>query len=182
MVTFASFTGDPWKIVSVSIYGATLVLLFGASTIYHAAKNPTLKHVFWILDHAAIYLLIAGTYTPFTLVTIRGGWGWSIFGVVWGLALIGIIYKAVAIGRYPWFSVALYLAMGWMVLIPIWPVVNALELGGLLLMALGGLLYTGGVVFFVWHKLKFHHLIWHIFVLAAAAAHFLAVTWYVIPD
>lgn len=181
LVTFASMGGDPWRIVAMAIYGATLVLLFGASTFFHAFQNPKVKHVFWILDHAAIYLLIAGTYTPFTLVTLRGPWGWSIFGVVWGLALIGILYKSFAIGRWPWVSVALYVVMGWVGIIAAWPILTSMALPGVGLLLGGGLLYTAGVLFFVWHKLPYHHLIWHIFVLAGAITQFLAVLWYVLP-
>jgi len=181
MVVFASLDGDPWRIVAMSIYGATLVVLFSASTLFHAFQNPRIKHVFWVLDHVAIYLLIAGTYTPFTLVTLRGGWGWSIFGVVWGLAIIGIIYKSLWIGRYPWISVGLYVAMGWVGIIAAWPIVMTMPVAGWGLLLLGGLVYTAGVAFFTWHKLPFHHVIWHFFVLAGAAVQFLAVWWYVLP-
>ena len=180
MVVYASFTGDPWKIVAVSIYGASLVLLFSASTFFHAFQNPRVKHVFWVLDHAAIYLLIAGTYTPFTLVSIRGGWGWSIFGIVWGLALVGILYKAFAIGRWPWISVGLYVLMGWVGVVAAYPILMAMPLMGVGLLLLGGLFYTGGVAFFVWHKLPYHHVIWHLFVLAGAVTHVFAVWFYVI--
>jgi hemolysin III len=182
LVTFASMGGDPWRIVAVSIYGASLVVLFLASTLYHGIQNPRAKHVFWILDHMAIYLLIAGTYTPFTLVTLNGPWGWSIFGVVWGLAALGITYQAFFIGRWPWFSVGLYIAMGWVGLAAIVPLVTQLPLGGFGLVVLGGVFYTAGVVFFRWHTLRYHHLIWHLFVLAGAAAHVWAVAAYVVPQ
>lgn len=181
LVVFASLDGDPWRIVAVSIYGASLVLLFGASTVYHAIQNPPVKRIFWVMDHMAIYLLIAGTYTPFMLVTLRGPWGWSIFGVVWGLALIGLVYQAFFIGRFPWVSVALYVAMGWVGIIAAWPIVTSLPLAGVGLVLLGGVLYTIGVAFFRWHSLPFHHLIWHLFVLGGATAQFLAVWWYVLP-
>jgi hemolysin III len=181
LVVWASLGGDPWRIVAVSVYGASLVILFSASTLYHAVRNPRLKRIFWVLDHASIYLLIAGTYTPFTLVTLRGGWGWSIFGVQWGLALLGILYKLFFIGRYPAVSVALYIVMGWVGVIAVWPILQALPLAGVGLVALGGVLYTAGVVFFRWFSLRFHHLWWHLFVLAGAAVHWVAVGWYVVP-
>jgi hemolysin III len=181
LVTYASMDGDPWRIVAMSVYGTSIVLLFSASTFFHALRNRKAKQIFWILDHAAIYLLIAGTYTPFTLVTLRGPWGWSIFGVVWGLAIIGIIYKAFWIGRLPWLSVTLYLVMGWVGAIAAWPLLNVMPTIGAAMMLGGGLLYSGGVVFFLWHKLPFHHVIWHGFVLAGAAVHCLAITIYVLP-
>jgi hemolysin III len=181
LIVFAAQTGDPWRIVAVSIYGASMVLLFTSSTIYHGVTNMRIKHVFWVLDHAFIYLLIAGTYTPFTLVTIRGGWGWSVFGIVWGLAIFGIVFKLLFIGRWPMVSIALYLLMGWSVVVALYPLVTALAPGGLALMILGGLLYTGGVAFYAWHSLRFGHVLWHVFVLAAAAAHYFCVLWYVVP-
>jgi hemolysin III len=181
LIVFAAQTGDPWRIVAVSIYGASMVLLFTSSTIYHGVTNMRIKHVFWVLDHAFIYLLIAGTYTPFTLVTIRGGWGWSVFGIVWGLAIFGIVFKLLFIGRWPMVSIALYLLMGWSVVVALYPLVMTLAPGGLALMILGGLLYTGGVAFYAWHSLRFGHVLWHLFVLAAAAAHYFCVLWYVVP-
>jgi len=181
LIVQASMTGDPWRIVAVSIYGASMVLLFSSSAIYHGVTNTGIKHVFWILDHAFIYLLIAGTYTPFMLVPLRGGWGWSIFGVVWGLAIVGIVYKLLFIGRFPGVSIALYLIMGWVIVIAAYPLILAVPPPGLALLALGGLLYTGGVVFYAWHSLKFAHVWWHLFVIAAAASHFFAVLWYVVP-
>lgn len=181
LIVQASMTGDPWRIVAVCIYGASMVLLFTSSTIYHGVTNMRIKHIFWVLDHAFIYLLIAGTYTPFTLVPLRGGWGWSIFGVVWGLALVGLVFKLLFIGRYPGLSIALYLVMGWVVVIAAYPLVMTVPPGGLALLALGGLLYTGGVVFYAWHSLKFGHVWWHLFVLGGAAAHYFAVLWYVVP-
>lgn len=182
LVVVASQTGDPWRIVAASIYGASMVLLFTSSTLYHGITNMRWKHIFWVLDHAFIYLLIAGTYTPFTLVTIRGGWGWSIFGVVWGLALFGIVFKLLWIGKFPMLSVALYLVMGWVAIVAIYPLVMALPTAGLIGMVLGGLLYSGGVVFYAWHSLKFGHVLWHLFVLGGAAAHFFTILWYVIPQ
>lgn len=181
MVVQTSMGGDPWRIVAASIYGASLVVLFGASTLYHGVQNPGYKRVFWMVDHMAIYLLIAGTYTPYTLVTLRGGWGWSIFGVVWGLAIVGITYQALFIGRWPWISVVLYVCMGWVGVIAIYPIIVGLPLMGTVLLFLGGVLYTLGVLFFRWHSLPYHHVVWHFFVLAGAAAQLASVMGYVLP-
>lgn len=168
-------------VVACSIYGATLVLLYTASTFYHALPPGRGKRVFGILDHAAIFLLIAGTYTPFTLVTLRGGWGWSLFGVIWGIAAAGTVLEAVARGRWRRLQLVLYLAMGWGVVLVARPLVQELARGGLVLLACGGLAYTLGVIFYVWKRLPFHHAVWHVFVLAGSICHFFAVLLYVIP-
>ncbi len=181
LVVFASLHGDAWHIVSVSIYGSTLILLYTASTFYHALSAPHAKAVFRILDHAAIYLLIAGTYTPFTLVNLRGGWGWTLFGLVWGLALFGVLLEAVARQRVRFLSVSLYLGLGWLVAIAVKPLLASVAAGGLALLLLGGLAYTGGVVFYGWQRLPYHHAIWHVFVMAGSICHFFAVLFYVIP-
>ena len=181
LVVFASLRGNAWHIVSSSIYGTTLVLLYTASTFYHALPSPRAKGVFRILDHAAIYLLIAGTYTPFTLVNLRGGWGWALFGVVWGLALFGIVLEAVAKQRVRILSLVLYLGLGWLVAVAVKPLLDSVAGGGLVLLLLGGLAYSGGVVFYSWHRLPYHHAVWHVFVMAGSACHFFAVLFYVIP-
>ena len=181
LVVFASLRGDPWLIVSSSIYGATLVLLYAASTFYHAISAPRAKRVLARLDHAAIYLLIAGTYTPFTLVNLRGGWGWTLFGLVWGLALFGILLEAFAKQRMRALSLVLYLGLGWLAAIAVKPLLDSVAPGGLVLLLLGGLAYTGGVVFYVWKRLPYNHAVWHVFVLAGSAFHFFAVLFYVIP-
>jgi hemolysin III len=181
LVVFATLRGDAWHIVSCSIYGSTLVVLYAASTFYHALPSPKAKSVFRILDHAAIYLLIAGTYTPFTLVNLRGPWGWALFGVVWGLALFGVVLEATAKQRVRILSLVLYLGLGWLVAIAVKPLLAAVATGGLLLLLAGGLSYTGGVVFYVWRRLPYHHAIWHVFVMAGSTFHFFAVWWYVIP-
>lgn len=170
---------DPWRIVSANVYGASVVLLFLASALYHALANTRAGRVFQILDHCAIFLLIAGTYTPFTLVTLRGPWGWSLFGVVWGLAVIGIVFEAVFLGRWPRLSTALYLTMGWVgsiALIPLW---GSFPFGGFAWLAAGGLAYTGGVFFFARDR-AWDHAIWHGFVLAGAICHFVAVRCFVV--
>ncbi len=181
LVVFAGLRGDAWRVVSFSIYGATLVLLYLASTFYHFFSNPRVKRVFHIFDHSAIYLLIAGSYTPFCLVTIRGGWGWSIFGVVWGIALFGIMFKAFFTGRYNFVSTALYLVMGWIIVIAIKPLVVYLPAGAFPWLILGGLSYTAGVVFYAWERLPYGHAIWHLFVLAGSTLHFFAILLYVLP-
>jgi hemolysin III len=181
VVAFASVRGDAWHIVSAAIYGSTLVLLYASSTMYHALPAPRAKKVFRTLDHSAIYVLIAGTYTPFTLVNLRGGWGWALFGVAWGLAICGVLLEAVAKPRVRVLSLVLYLALGWMVAIAVKPLLETVAAGGIVLLLLGGMAYTGGVVFYVWQRLPYNHAIWHIFVLAGSIFHYFAVLFYVIP-
>ncbi len=181
LIVLASLRGDAWHVVSVSVYGATLVLLYSASTFYHALPAPRAKNVFRTLDHAAIYVLIAGTYTPFMLVNLRGGWGWALFGVVWGLAVLGIVLEAVAKQRVRVVSVILYLGLGWLIAIAVKPLVQSVEPGGLVLLVAGGLAYSVGVVFYGWKRLPYHHAVWHLFVMAGSLFHFFAVLFYVIP-
>jgi hemolysin III len=181
LVVFSGLRGDAWHVVSVSVYGATLVLLYGASTVYHASWSPRTKGVFRTIDHAAIYLLIAGTYTPFVLVNMRGGWGWSLFGVVWGLALVGVTLEALALPWTRYVSIVLYVGLGWIIAIAIKPLVSSVPRGGIVLMLLGGLAYTGGLFFYGWKRLPYHHAIWHVAVLLGSTFHFFAVLFYVIP-
>jgi hemolysin III len=181
LVARAAMYGDVWHIVSCAVFGATLVMMYTASTLYHAIPMPRVKHVLRIVDHSMIYLLIAGTYTPFTLVTLHGVWGWSLFGFTWGLALIGVLFKLVATGRFEKVSLAVYLLMGWCVIIAIKPLASALPMGGLILLAAGGLSYSGGVAFYSWQSLRYHHAIWHVFVLAGSVLHFFCVLFYVVP-
>ncbi|SDB50374.1 hemolysin III [Desulfonatronum thiosulfatophilum] len=173
--------GDAWHIVSCSIFGSTLILLYTASTLYHGIPHPGAKKILRIVDHCAIFLLIAGTYTPFTLVNLRGPWGWSLFGAIWGLALLGIILQLTPWRRFRVLSVLLYVGMGWAVVVATNPLLNAVHPNGLLLLALGGLAYTGGIVFYAWRRLPHHHAIWHLFVLTGSVLHFFAVLLYVIP-
>jgi hemolysin III len=180
MVAFASLYGDVWHIVSVSIYGATLIFLYLFSTLYHSIQEPQAKKVLRIFDHAAIFLLIAGTYTPFTLVTLRGPLGWTLFGVIWGMALFGVAFQTTLLRRHVAISLGLYIGMGWAVVLAIQPMMAALPLPALILLASGGLSYTFGVVFYVWHRLPYHHAIWHLFVMAGSILHFFAVLLYVI--
>jgi hemolysin III len=181
LVVIASLRGDSWHIVSVAVYGSTLVILYAASTLYHALPSPNAKAVLRTLDHAAIFLLIAGTYTPFTLVNLRGGWGWALFGTVWVLALLGVVLEAAAKHRVRILSHVLYIGLGWLVAIAIKPLLSAVAFGGLVLLVVGGLAYTGGVVFYAWRRLPFNHAVWHVFVLAGSVCHFFAVLLFVIP-
>lgn len=181
LVVMAAMYGTAWHIVGCSVYGATLILMFLASTLYHSFHTPRVKHVLNILDHSAIYLLIAGTYTPFTLNNLRGAWGWALFGIVWGLALCGIIYKAFCVGKFPLLSTLLYVAMGWIVIVAVKPLVQVLPPTALALLFGGGICYTVGVVFYVWRALPYNHAIWHLFVLGGGVLQYVAVLLFVIP-
>ncbi|MDF1546266.1 MAG: hemolysin III family protein [Bacteroidales bacterium] len=179
LVVYSSLYGNVWHVISFSIYGSTLVLLYLASTLYHAAKSPEIKAKLNIFDHSAIYLLIAGTYTPFLLVTIRGPWGWSLFGIVWGLAIIGILMKFFFTSRYKVVSALAYILMGWVIIIAIKPLINNLSTPGLWWLFAGGLSYTIGAVLYTLKKLPYHHAIFHVFVLGGSFAHWVAVFYYV---
>ncbi len=182
LVVFASVYGSVWHIVSVSIYGMTLVLLFSASTMYHSVRSPRLKEVFHVLDHASIFLLIAGTYTPITLASMRGGWGWSLFGCVWGLSLVGICLKVFFTGRFKGLSMLLYVAVGWVAVVAIKPIFQQVPLPSVLLIITGGVIYTLGVLFYVMKKMPYNHAIWHLFVFAAAACHYAAIMFFVVTS
>jgi hemolysin III len=181
MVGFAAVYGTAWHLVSVSVFGFTLVIAYLASTLYHAIPPSTAKKVMRVLDHSAIFLLIAGTYTPFTLVTLRGTWGWWLFGVVWGLAVLGVVLEATPLRRFRGASMVLYLGMGWAVLAVIRPLVGSLSAGGVVLLFAGGVAYTGGIAFYAWRRLRYSHAVWHLFVLGGSVCHVLAVVLYVIP-
>ncbi len=175
LITLASLHHSARQLISYSIYGVTLVLLYATSTAYHGVKVPRTKQLLRILDHAAIYLLIAGTYTPFAVISLRGAWGWSILGIVWALAACGVVFKIFFIGRFPRTSVVLYLGMGWMALVAARQIFTHLPATGLILVFAGGLCYTLGVLFFAFDYKRFHHAIWHLFVLAGSICHFFAV-------
>jgi hemolysin III len=173
--------GDFLRTASASVFGASLVLLYTSSTLYHLVCNSRAKALFQILDHACIYLLTAGTYTPLSLVALRGAWGWSLFGIVWFLALAGVLVKTCFAGKKDhWLSTALYLVMGWLVIIAIGPLVRAMPPAGLAWLIAGGLSYTFGVVFFSWRRLPFNHAIWHLFVLGGSMCHVIAVAFYIL--
>ena len=170
--------GDLAGTVGASVFATTMVLLYLASTLFHALPPNRAKRVFQILDHSAIYLLIAGTYTPFTLGVLRGVWGWTLFGLVWGLAVIGTVFKTLGGVRYTTFSTWVYLAMGWLVLIAIDPVWTLVPKWGLFWLVAGGIAYTAGTVFFMAERIRYFHFVWHLFVVAGTACHFIAVLWY----
>ncbi len=178
LVTVALNRGDPAGIVGASVFAGTMVLLYLASTLFHALPPNRAKRVFQILDHSAIYLLIAGTYTPFTLGVLRGDWGWTLFGLVWVLAVVGTVFKALGGVRYTTFSTWVYLAMGWLVLIAAEPVWTLVPKWGLFWLLAGGIAYTAGAVCFMAERIKYFHFVWHLFVVAGTACHFVAVLWY----
>lgn len=178
LVLAAVRRGDTAEILGASVFTATMVLLYLASTLYHALPRNRAKPVFQVLDHGAIYLLIAGTYTPFTLGVLRGTWGWTLFGLVWGLAIAGVVLKAVRGVRYPILSTCVYLAMGWLVLIAVKPLWLRVPPWGLFWLLAGGIAYTTGVAFFAARRVPYSHFVWHLFVMAGTACHFIAVLWY----
>ena len=180
LIVLGALDGDAWKIVSFSIYGATLVLMYSSSTLYHnARKGSRLKHWLRTLDHNSIYLLIAGTYTPFVLVSLRGPWGWSLFGMVWGLALIGILQEIWLPRKTRTMSLVIYVLMGWIAVIAVAPLAAALSWAGFAWVAAGGLAYTVGIIFYVNdQKFRHWHGIWHLFVLAGSTLHYFAILLY----
>jgi hemolysin III len=181
LVAYAALYGDAWHIVACSIFGAALIVCYTTSTLYHSIQIERVKRILRAFDHSAIFLLIAGTYTPFMLINLRGPWGWSLFGIIWGLAAAGIALRLVLKGRLHGLIVAMYMAMGWVVVIAVQPMLAHVALGGLGLLAAGGLAYMAGVVFYQWRRLPYHHAIWHGFVLLGSALHFFAILFYVIP-
>jgi hemolysin III len=181
LVTLAARRGTASHVVGCAVFGSTLVLLYTASTLYHAIPHAAAKRVLQVLDHSAIYLLIAGTYTPFMLVTLRGAWGWTLLAVVWAAAAAGIALCSTVGRRAHAVSVALYIVMGWIGVVAFRPIVATIGWGGMGLIAGGGLVYTIGVLFYAWRRLPYHHAIWHLFVLAGSGLHVAAVLRYVIP-
>ena len=175
LVVFASKYGDAWRIASLSVYGATLFLLYLASTLYHSFTSPRVKRFFRILDHSSIYLLIAGTYTPVCLVSMRGPWGWTIFGLIWALAISGIVANIFLIGKFKIVSVLLYVAMGWLIVIAVKPMLQMVPRGLIVWLVVGGLCYTLGIVFYAIKKVPYFHFIWHLFVLGGSICHYFAV-------
>jgi hemolysin III len=183
LVLAAASHGERAALVGLSVFGAALVALYAASTLYHAVSHPTLKQRLRVLDHAAIYLLIAGTYTPFTLGVLRGRWGWTLFGIVWTLAALGVLFKVLfGSGAMARLSTAVYVAMGWVVIIAIKPLMAAMDSAGLILLVAGGVLYTGGVVFYVDKRRAWSHPVWHLFVMGGSVCHYFAVLLYAFPN
>lgn len=180
MSVFSALAGDGYKLASSIVFGVSLILLFSASTLYHAVSEPLAKKVLRILDHTSIFILIAGTYTPITLITLRGQTGTTLFCVVWAAALVGVVLNAISIERFKVFSMICYVAMGWVVVFAFGPLVRALALPGIVLLVVGGLCYTGGLIFYRLKRIKYMHGIWHLFVLAGAICHFLCILLYVI--
>lgn len=178
LLVVAAIPHGAGSIVGVSIFAVTMAALYLASTLYHALPSARAKRVFRVLDHGAIFLLIAGTYTPFTLGILRGGWGWALFGAIWGLALAGAIFKAVVAFRYPKIATAIYVAMGWLMLIAVQPLWQRMPYQGFLWLLAGGLAYTGGVAFYAAKRVRYSHFVWHLCVLAGTTCHFFAVIWY----
>lgn len=178
LIVAAVWRGGAAGIVGASVFAGTVVVLYLASTLYHALPESRAKRVFQVLDHGAIFLLIAGTYTPFTLGVLHGAWGWTLFGLVWGLALTGVVLKAAGGVRYPVLSTGLYLAMGWLVLIAVKPMWDRVPMWGLFWLLAGGLAYTAGVAFFAAKRVPYGHFVWHLFVLVGTVCHFIAVLRY----
>ncbi|HRQ64826.1 MAG TPA: hemolysin III family protein [Xanthomonadaceae bacterium] len=181
LIAMAALFGSASQIVSAVVFVATLILLYTASTLYHAARHDRLKAQLKVLDHCAIFILIAGTYTPFTLVGLKGGWGWTLFGLVWTLAVLGVVFKLFFTGRFHRTSTVLYVAMGWLALIAIGPLVNALPAWTLGWLLAGGIAYTAGTAFYHNERVPYAHAIWHLFVLAGSVLHFIAVASLVVP-
>lgn len=180
LIVGAVARGDAADVVGSSVFGATMVLLYLSSTWYHAVSDGRLKERLQRLDHAAIYLLIAGSYTPFTLGVLGGAWGWTLFGLVWGAAAVGVFEKLIAGVRHPRLSTAMYLFMGWLILIAIRPLLLNMPAPGVRWLVAGGVAYTAGVVFYAARRLPYSHFVWHVFVLAGSTCHFFAVLWYAI--
>ena len=181
LTTLAARSGDIWRVVSFSIYGSTLIIMYLSSVLYHSFQEPGIKRVFRYLDHSSIYLLIAGTYTPFTMINLRGTWGWTLFGIIWGLAAFGLLMTVLGVGRSRVLASLVYIGMGWLVVVAIKPLLEAVPPGGIAWLVAGGLFYTLGVVFYVWKRLPFNHAIWHLFVLGGSVCHFFAILFYVLP-
>lgn len=181
LITLTALNGDGWQLASAIVFGVALLLLYTASTLYHAIQHPLVKGRLKVFDHCAIYVLIAGTYTPFTLIGLRGPWGWGLFTAIWGLAVAGVIFKLFYTGRFKLLSTAIYIAMGWLIIVAIKPLLAALDGWTLGWLLAGGLAYTLGTVFYHRPNLRYSHAIWHLFVIAGSVGHFIAVTAQVLP-
>lgn len=180
LIIYSSMSGEALSIVSVIIFGSSMLIMYVASTIVHSLPVGKWKDIFLIVDHASIYVFIAGSYTPFVLIQIHGGFGWTLFGIIWGLAAIGIVLKLFFVKRFIFLSTLFYIAMGWLIVIAWKPLTATMPTNGVTLLVIGGLFYTIGAVFYVWKIVPYHHVIWHLFVLGGSAFHFLAVFLYVI--
>ncbi|MEJ2471116.1 MAG: hemolysin III family protein [Desulfuromonadales bacterium] len=181
LIVVASKTGDPFRIVSAAIFCSCLSIFYVISTLYHSIRNPKTRYVFRILDHAGIYLVIAGTYTPITLVSLRQSSGWILFGVVWGLAIAGAIFKSFMTHRLAFLAPVFYIALGWLIVVDLEGVLTLVPLHGVYWLLAGGVFYTVGVLFYAIDRIPYNHAIWHVFVMAGSVCHYLAIFWYVIP-
>ncbi|MEK4536944.1 hemolysin III family protein [Peribacillus butanolivorans] len=181
LIIFSVQKGSAWHVVISVIYGVSMLLLYVSSTLVHSFPAGKTKDLFEIFDHSAIYLFIAGTYTPIMLLVIQGTLGWTLLGIVWGVAVIGVVFKAFFVKKFLFLSTILYIAMGWLIVIAWGPLSAAMPSAGIQLLVAGGLLYTFGAVFYVWRGFPYHHAVWHLFVLAGSVAHFFAVLFYIIP-
>lgn len=180
LIVFSAIHGDAYSVVSSAIYGASLIILYTMSTLYHSITNVTAKKVFRVLDHSTIFILIAGTYTPYTLVTLRGAVGWTLFGLVWGAAAFGIVLNAISIERFKKVSMICYILMGWAIVAAARPLYQNLDKGGLILLVAGGILYTVGIIFYAMKKHKYMHSVWHLFVFGGSVLHYFSILLYVI--
>ena len=180
LISLAAERGEAWHVVSAAVYGPTLVSLYAASTLYHSLKGTKARDVLRLLDHCAIYLLIAGTYTPITLVSLRGGWGWALFGAVWALAAFGIFFKVFATERFGYLSTVAYILMGWICVFALKPMLLLLSPGAIALLFAGGVAYTAGTMFYAWERVPYSHAVWHLFVIAGSVCHYLAIALYVL--
>lgn len=181
LIVTSSIYGTAWHVVSVTLFGSTMVLMYFSSTLLHSFPAGKIKDLFEIFDHSSIYFFIAGSYTPFLFLVIKGWLGWTIFGIVWGLAIAGTIFKAFFVKKFVLYSTLLYVIMGWLIAFAWQPLFENLPRNGLLLLVLGGILYTVGSVFYVWRGFKYHHAIWHLFVIAGSTMHFFCVLFYLVP-
>lgn len=181
MVTAASRTGDPYRIVSSVIFCGSLTIFYIISTLYHTIRSPKSRYVFRVLDHAGIYLVIAGTYTPFTLVSLRESSGWVLFGVVWGLAIAGAIFKSFMTHRLAFLAPVLYIALGWLIVVDLEGLLSLVPINGVLWLVAGGLFYTVGIIFYAIDRIPYNHAVWHVFVIAGSLCHYFSILWYVVP-
>ncbi|PVE66202.1 PAQR family membrane homeostasis protein TrhA [Priestia megaterium] len=181
LIVLSSLEGTPWHVISFTIYGVTMLLLYVSSTLVHSFPEGKVKDLFEIFDHSSIYLFIAGTYTPFLFTAVKGTTGWTLFGIVWGIALAGIVFKAFFVKKFLFISTILYVFMGWMIVFAWDSLTQNIAHQGIVLLVVGGVLYTIGAVFYVWRGFRFHHMIWHMFVLGGTVLHFLAIILYVLP-
>lgn len=181
LIVYSSLYGNVWHVVSFTIFGGSMFILYMSSTLLHSFPEGKAKDVFEILDHSSIYFFIAGTYTPFLLVVIKGTMGWTLFGIVWGLAIAGTVFKCFFVKKYLFSSTILYVVMGWLIVFAWKPLINNLSPQGMTFLVFGGALYTLGAIFYVWRAFKYHHAVWHLFVLGGSVAHFFCVLFYVLP-